>query len=94
MKDSPLKTIPSKTSLWDKVLLALAITANTAQFLLAAVLCFNAYGKDVYVALLLMAVPVITFVAWRFGFDAEEHTLARLVRKARLKKELEELTGK
>lgn len=64
------------------------------QIICALAVLTQAYSsRDMLVTALLLVVPVLSIVALRCGPDREERELVSKVNKARLRKELQELTG-
>lgn len=80
----------------SKVLRYTAYLAGFAQILIAVyLLILEAYSiEDVFVASLLIIAPLLLIVALWGGPDLEIRRLNRSVVKARLEKELKELSGK
>lgn len=69
-----------------------AILANLLQIGAAVFIAANSYSqKDVLFCLLLLVAPALSLLALRRGPDREERRLSREVRKARLRRELEDL---
>lgn len=77
----------------DKLIRYAAYLVNLILLGVAVVVMLNGYGRDIMYAALLMAPPVISFLALITGPDLEELRLRRQVNKARLRQELADLTG-
>ena len=77
-----------------KVIRYAAFLACTIQIIVAAYAFTEVYGHEIFLALLLMAVPVLSLLALYAGPDLEERRLAKELNKARLRNELENLQGK
>lgn len=74
----------------SRLVIAAAWLANVVMLIAAGCLAANAYGNEVYAALLLAVPPLLSMIALYSGPDREERSLTRSVAKARLKKELED----
>jgi hypothetical protein len=68
-----------------------AIIANLLMIALVGFLAAQAYGRDTYLALLLMIPPVLSIIALFRMPDAETRMLEQAVTKARLRRELADL---
>lgn len=69
----------------------LTMLANIG-LLIACVLIFsNTYGNDKFVALFLAIPPLLSMIALRKGGDKEERSLKTRLRKAELRKALDDL---
>lgn len=76
------------------VMRVIAIIANIAMILFTGFLASQAYGRDSYIALLLVIPPVLSIIALCRMPDRETRALERAVAKARLRHELATLEGK
>ncbi len=76
---------------WSCMIGILAILSNIALIVLALVLFNEAHGNDRIVAALLLLPPILSLIAIRRGPDKEERKLQARLRKANLRKELENL---
>ena len=77
----------------DKLIRYAAYLGNLALAGVAVIVMITGYGRDVMYAMLLMVPPVLSFLALMCGPDLEEMRLRRQVNKAKLRKELEDLTS-
>jgi peptidoglycan/LPS O-acetylase OafA/YrhL len=68
-----------------------AYLANIALLIALVLLAMDSYGDDIFLFILMAVPPVLSFVALYTGPDPEERRLDRLVRKARLRQELQSL---
>lgn len=75
----------------DRLFYYLALLANILQIAFSSYLFIEGYGREAVLALLLMIPPGLSLVAIHFSPDFEERRLARKLRKAKLRKELEAL---
>jgi hypothetical protein len=71
-----------------------AIIANALLIAGALFIASQAYGRDVYFALLLALPPLLSIIALMRGPDSEQRALESAVTKARLRRELADLEGK
>lgn len=69
----------------------LTLFANVALIIMVFLMVANAYGQNKYIGLLIALPPLLSIIALRKGGDKEERTLKARIRKAQLRKELEEL---
>jgi len=67
------------------------ILANIAALIGFVILMLNTYGQDKYIALLLCVPPLLSLIALYKGGDREERRLKKRIRKAALRKELDDL---
>lgn len=71
-----------------------AYTVCVLQILCAVAVISQAYSsRDMLMAVLLAVTPIVSIAALRCGPDREERELLSKVNKARLRKELQDLTG-
>ena len=75
----------------DRIILYTAYTANILLLIAVFIMAGEAYGKDVYLIMLIGVPPLISLFALRRGPDAVERRLEKTVRKTRLKNELKEM---
>ena len=69
----------------------LTIVANLIMIIVILLFASQAYGKDAQVALLFLIPPCLSLIALRKDGDKEERALKKRIRKAHLRKELDEL---
>lgn len=74
-----------------RLLTIAAVIANIALIIGALFIMVNAYGRETYIALLLLVPPVLSIIALRRGPDSEQRKLESAVAKARLRRELADL---
>jgi hypothetical protein len=70
-----------------------AYLANIVLIGSSMIMVLHNYGQDSLLASLLAVPPILSLFSLYFGPDAEERQLSRDVNKARLRKELKDLTG-
>lgn len=75
----------------NRIIRIAAYLAAAGQFVFVALLFPQTRGGDVFALLLLLILPVLCIAALYCGPDREEMRMARQVRKARLRKELQDL---
>ena len=69
----------------------LTILVNVSAIAFFVFLYTTSYGEERIFALLLVVPPFLSIIALRKGGDKEERMLKKRIRKAQLRKELEEL---
>ena len=69
----------------------LTVFANIALIVFAIMIYSQTYGREAGLVLLLLIPPVLSLLSLRKGGDKEERTLKKRIRKANLRKELDEL---
>ncbi len=69
----------------------LTILANLIMIIVTLFIVANAYGGEARMALILLIPPILSILALRKGGDKEERALKARIRKANLRKELDEL---
>ncbi len=69
----------------------LTILANVAMIIVTLFIVANSYGGEARMALILLTPPILSILALRKGGDKEERALKARIRKANLRKELDEL---
>ena len=69
----------------------LTILANVAMIIETLFIVANSYGGEARMALILLIPPILSILALRKGGDKEERALKARIRKANLRKELDEL---
>ena len=70
-----------------------AYLSNVVLIGAAMIMVLHNYGNDSLLAGLLAVPPILSLFSLYFGPDAEERQLSRDVTKARLRKELKDLTA-
>lgn len=75
----------------DRIIYFAALLVNILQIGFAVFLFWQGYGREEALALLLVIPPAISIAAIHFSPDHEERRLTRKLRKARLRRELEEI---
>jgi hypothetical protein len=78
----------------ENLLRYMTYLANGALIVVACFISAHSYGRDSFVALLLLFPPALSLTALCLGPDLEERRLRRQVSKARLRKELQDLEKK
>lgn len=78
----------------DTLIRYAACLAGALQILAMGFIVSRSYGRDVYIALLMILPPLLFLLALLSGPDLEERRLARRLNKARMKRELEKLSEK
>ncbi len=71
----------------------LTLFANVALIIMVFLMVANAYGQNKYVGLLIALPPFLSIIALRKSGDKEERALKSRIRKAQLRKELDDLKG-
>lgn len=69
----------------------LTVLANIGLILFSVLLFSQSYGPDKFFILLVAIPPILSMIALRKGGDKEERALKKRLRKAHLRKELDEL---
>lgn len=69
----------------------LTILANIIMIIVTLFIVANSYGGEARMALILLIPPVLSILALRKGGDKEERALKSRIRKANLRKELDNL---
>ncbi len=69
----------------------LTLFLNVALILITLFIFSNSYGEDRFFVLLLAVTPIFSIIALRKGGDKEERDLKVRIRKAKLRKELDDL---
>lgn len=69
----------------------LTILANIIMIIATLFIVANAYGDQARMALIFLIPPVLSLLALRKGGDKEERALKSRIRKANLRKELDDL---
>lgn len=75
----------------NRLLRIAAYLANAVLIIGALILVLEARGMETYLAMLFLVPPVLSLIAIYNGPDIEERRLTRLLNKARMRKELEDL---
>lgn len=73
------------------ILYCLTILSNIIMIIVTLFIIANSYGDEAQAALLLLIAPVLSIIALRKGGDKEERALKSRIRKANLRKELDDL---
>ncbi len=69
----------------------LTMVANVVLIITIITIFSNDYNDDKYKVLLLAIPPILSIIALRKGGDKEERALKKRIRKAHLRKELDDL---
>ncbi|PCI56074.1 MAG: hypothetical protein COB36_04585 [Alphaproteobacteria bacterium] len=69
----------------------LTILANIIMIIVTLFIVANSYGGEARMALILLIPPILSLLALRKGGDKEERALKSRIRKANLRKELDDL---
>ncbi|PCJ97515.1 MAG: hypothetical protein COA45_09620 [Zetaproteobacteria bacterium] len=69
----------------------LTILVNVIMIVVILGIIANSYGNQAWLALIFLIPPVLSIIALRKGGDKEERALKARIRKAHLRKELEDL---
>lgn len=75
----------------DRIIYFAALLINIIQIGFSIFLFLQGYGREAALALILLFPPVISLAAIHFSPDHEERRLTRKLRKARLRRELDDL---
>jgi hypothetical protein len=75
----------------DRIIYLAALLVNIIQIGFSVFLYWKGYGREAALALLFILPPVVSIAAIHFSPDHEERRLTRKLRKARLRRELEEM---
>lgn len=70
-----------------------AILANAGMIVFALSLIFTAYGDDRVWGVMILVPPLLSLLALSCQGDLEERRLKKRLRKAQLKKQLDDLKG-